>query len=87
MLEPRFEATLVLFQGGVCGVGGYHSSTVECFNMTANTWANLPKMKAPRSNAAAVELNGELYVIDGIRDNLFRAKTPSTILNSVEKYN
>ena len=68
LAEERMEHTLVHFKGRVCAVGRSTEPTVECFNpKNVSDWILLPSMKTARRNAAAVELNGELYVIGGTR--------------------
>ena len=67
MNEPRLGHALVMFKGLICAVGGsfVSPSSAECFNFSTNQWTLLPPMNRGRRNAAAVELNDELYVIRG----------------------
>ena len=82
MNEPRTLHSLALFQGLICSIGGYESKTSECYDLNTNKWAYLPKMNVVRRRAAAVELNGELYVTGG---DMFYDMGGE--LRSVEKYN
>ena len=93
MKEKRMGHALVLFQNMVCAVGGSIEPTVECFDpITNSSWDSLPQMRTARRNAAAVELDGELYVIGGIRamaeneTNKNYITEDYYILDSVEKY-
>jgi len=93
MMEARSGASLVLFNGLICAVGGSVNFSAECLNITSKQWTYLPPMISARRNAASVELNGELYVIGGID----AYKIPVTFVNItthhqhaltiVEKYN
>ena len=67
MNEPRFGHALVIFKELICAVGGslVSPSSAECFNFSTNQWTLLPPMITGKRNAAAVELNDELYVIGG----------------------
>ena len=94
MKEKRMGHAPVLFQNMVCAVGGSVKPTVECFDpITNSSWDSLPQMHTARRNAAAVELDGELYVIGGIRAMAEKETNKNYItedyyiLNSVEKYN
>ena len=97
MNEPRTGHTLVLYRGLVCAIGGSPSRSAECYNFTSKEWSFLVPMKTARRDAAAVELNGELYVIGGATTwypiltavfELYQDPHQDVVeLNSVEKYN
>ena len=85
MNEARAFHSLVKFQELICAIGGKHSTTSECYYPSFDTWIFLPKMKTMRQRAAAVELNGELYVIGGALA-FEKSADKRAQLQSVEKY-
>ena len=97
MNEPRTGHTLVLYKGLVCAIGGSPSPSAECYNFTSKERSFLASMKTARRDAAAVELNGELYVIGGATSwhptftaifELYQDPYQNVVeLDSVEKYN
>jgi len=95
MYEERLGNTLVLFNGKICSVGGSTWPIVECFDSSTKDKNILSLMKFSLQNAAAVELNGELYVIGGappynrfaVDDPEYNYKQDYLISDSVVKYN
>ena len=43
----------------------HFSDLVQVFDPAANTWENAASLPAPRSDAASVELNGDIYIFGG----------------------
>jgi len=88
----RTNQSLVSFLGRICVLGGNPNTwNVECYNPNTNKWFYLPpanityiqKIQRP----AAVQLNNELFVIEGGTYDHLRPNIPPTIISSVVKYN
>ena len=82
MNEARYLHSLFLFQGSICAL---EANAIECYNPNNKAWTYLPEINLAqfRLHKAAVELNGELYVIGGtsMQYDVMR------VLPLVEKYN
>ncbi len=76
MNEKRFGLAMVAVDGKLFAFGGRRGglanrrqlSSVECYDPERDQWMLVEKMPSARSNLAAAELNGSIYVCGGFNE-------------------
>src|SRR5215210_7057372 len=87
MLHERSESAIVALDGRMYVIGGYPgdripSAVVQIWDSRTETWSEGPPVPMPLHHAAAVAVNGKIYLIGGEVDGAGTGR-PSLFLDTV----
>lgn len=83
MISHRSSGNIISYRDNIYIIGGKSAkgilNTVECYNITSNTWTQLSNMKHNRYGASCCIIQNEIYVMGGFDGR--------TVLSSCERFN